>query len=249
MNNVIPFDFAGKAIRVIDRSGEPWFVAADVADVLGYAKTRNAISRHCKGGTTAPKQGGGSITIIPERDVYRLIMRSKLPEAERFEEWVVGEVLPSIRKNGGYIAQQESDTPEMIMARAIKIAETVIQEKDRLISEQTMVIQQSAPKVAFHDQVAAAPDAISISEAAKIIGTGRRRLFSFLRAHSWVTRKNEPYQAMIERGYMDVKLGNWEHPDHGLQQSVTALVTGKGLVKLQRLWEESHAVSSSKKVA
>ena len=102
MNNVIPFDFHGHSVRVIDIEQDPWFVAKDVAEVLGYAKTENAIARHCKAGTTTPKQGGGLITIIPERDVYRLIMRSKLPEAESFEEWVVGEVLPSIRKTGGY---------------------------------------------------------------------------------------------------------------------------------------------------
>lgn len=102
-DSVIPFDFDGGAIRVItDQLGDPWFVARDVADALGYAKPENAISRHCKAATTTPKQGGGFMTIIPERDVYRLVMRSKLAGAERFEEWVVGEVLPSVRKTGKF---------------------------------------------------------------------------------------------------------------------------------------------------
>ncbi|KQV21077.1 Rha family transcriptional regulator [Pseudomonas sp. Root329] len=102
-NSVIPFDFDGGAIRVItDQLGDPWFVARDVADALGYAKPENAVSRHCKAATTTPKQGGGFMTIIPERDVYRLVMRSKLTGAERFEEWVVGEVLPSVRKTGKF---------------------------------------------------------------------------------------------------------------------------------------------------
>jgi prophage antirepressor-like protein len=102
-NSVIPFDFDGGAIRVItDQLGDPWFVARDVADALGYAKPENAVSRHCKAATTTPKQGGGFMTIIPERDVYRLVMRSKLVGAERFEEWVVGEVLPSVRKTGKF---------------------------------------------------------------------------------------------------------------------------------------------------
>ncbi|AEA70209.1 Putative phage regulatory protein [Pseudomonas brassicacearum subsp. brassicacearum NFM421] len=110
-NSVIPFDFDGGAIRVItDELGDPWFVARDVADALGYAKPENAISRHCKAATTTPKQGGGFMTVIPERDVYRLVMRSKLVGAERFEEWVVGEVLPSIRKTGKFDAASPSSS-------------------------------------------------------------------------------------------------------------------------------------------
>lgn len=106
--HMIPFAYDGGAVRVIDRAGEPWFVAKDVATVLGYARPENAVSAHCKAAERvdlgySPKQGGTPlVTIIPERDVYRLFMRSKLPAAERFEEWVVGEVLPAIRRTGSY---------------------------------------------------------------------------------------------------------------------------------------------------
>ena len=105
-SSVIPFDFDGSAIRVLtDKLGEPWFVARDVADALGYSKPENAVARHCKASITTPKQGGGFMTIIPERDLYRLVMKSKLPAAEQFEEWVVSQVLPSIRKIGSFTAQ------------------------------------------------------------------------------------------------------------------------------------------------
>ncbi|WP_300632640.1 BRO family protein [Pseudomonas sp.] len=105
-SSAIPFDFDGAAIRVItDKLGDPWFVARDVADALGYSKPENAVARHCKAATTTPKQGGGFMTIIPERDLYRLVMKSKLPAAEKFEDWVVGQVLPSIRKTGSFSAQ------------------------------------------------------------------------------------------------------------------------------------------------
>lgn len=97
---------------------------------------------------------------------------------------------------------------------------------------------EDAPKVEFHDKVVAAPGAMSVAQAAKILGTGRTRLFQFLRQIAWVTRYNEPYQEKIESGYLDVKLGSWAHPDHGVQQSVTTLITGKGLTKLQKLWTE-----------
>lgn len=120
----------------------------------------------------------------------------------------------------------------------LKLAMQSEEERLRLEQEKQQLecrIEQDAPKVAFHDKVSAAPDAISVSEAAKILGTGQRRLFAYLRQIGWVTRRNEPYQAKIETGYLDVKLGNWEHPDHGLKQSVTTLITGKGMTKLQRL--------------
>ncbi|CCI77559.1 unnamed protein product [Klebsiella pneumoniae subsp. rhinoscleromatis SB3432] len=97
---------------------------------------------------------------------------------------------------------------------------------------------EDAPKVEFHDKVVAAPGAMSVAQAAKILGTGRTRLFQFLRRIAWCTRYNEPYQEKIEAGYLDVKLGSWDHPDHGVQQSVTTLITGKGLAKLQKLWSE-----------
>lgn len=235
MNNVIPFKFKNTDVRVItDEHGEPWFVAKDVAELLGYAKTRNAIATHCKG---ALKQGLPSesgiqeTTIIPERDVYRLIMRSKLPAAEAFEEWVVGEVLPTIRKTGGYGIQAiDFNNPQ-------QVAGLLAQSLDR-VQQQDKAIAELTPKAKFHDQVTMSEDAISVAEAAKIIGTGRNRLCSFLKHIGWTTRLGEPYQAKIQAGYMDVKISKWEHPDKGLQRSVTPLVTGKGLVKLEKLYNE-----------
>lgn len=88
------------------------------------------------------------------------------------------------------------------------------------------------PKAQFHDRVAIAEDCISISKAAKTLGTGRNRLMTDLRRIKWISKRNEPYQDKIEQGLMDIKLGNFDHPDHGLTQSITPLITGKGLTKL-----------------
>lgn len=111
-----PFNFEGANVRVVNVDGDPWFVAKDVAEVLGYADTKKAVSAHCKAGIRLSE--GGRITplvdlhpqtvLIPERDLYRLVIKSQLPAAERFEEWVVGEVLPSIRKTGAYVAPAAS---------------------------------------------------------------------------------------------------------------------------------------------
>lgn len=101
-NQPIAFAFEENAVRVVPNAERPLFVAKDVATALGYAKPENAIARHCKNSTTTPKQGGGSLSLIGESDVYRLIFGSKLESAEKFQDWVFEEVLPSIRKTGEY---------------------------------------------------------------------------------------------------------------------------------------------------
>lgn len=132
---------------------------------------------------------------------------------------------------------------ELSRLELIQMALESEQEKLRLEEDKRALehrIEEDAPRVAFAKQVEVSEGSISVAQAAKILGTGRQRLFAFLRQAGWVTRKNEPYQSKIEAGYLDVKLGSWEHPDHGVQQSVTALVTGKGLVKLRDLWAQRH---------
>ena len=130
--------------------------------------------------------------------------------------------------------QQKSYATNLSRIDILKIAMESEQECLLLKSQ----IQEDAPKVAFAKQIEIALDAIKINQAAKIIGTGQNRLFAFMRKIGWVTRFNQPYQEKIEAGYLDVKLGNWTHPDHGLKESVTTLITGKGLAKLQALWEK-----------
>ncbi|MCA1971740.1 MAG: Bro-N domain-containing protein [Caenispirillum sp.] len=107
-SDIVSFRFEGTAVRGLSVDGEPWFVAKDIADVLGYANPQKAVRDHCKGARPVGVNESFTLdpqtTVIPERDLYRLIMRSKLPAAERFEDWVVGEVLPTIRKTGRYAA-------------------------------------------------------------------------------------------------------------------------------------------------
>lgn len=114
-------------------------------------------------------------------------------------------------------------------------------ERERLAQQNHQLEQRieiDAPRVRFAQQVETAPDLLSVTEAAKLIGTGQRRFFSYLRANGWVTRRNEPYQAKINSGHLDVKLNQWKHPDGDLRESITTMVTGKGLAKLQELWAD-----------
>lgn len=103
-------------------------------------------------------------------------------------------------------------------------------------------LEQARPAVEFANQVEALPGAISVAEAAKIIGAGQNRLFQFMRRHGWVTRRNQPYQRRIEAGHLDVKIQRYDHPNYGLKETVTTLVTGKGLRKLQQMWSEQQSM-------
>src|SRR5690606_14725468 len=214
MSGMALFEFSDRPVRVINLQGEPWFVANDVACVLGYVNPRDAIAKHCKApklidlNTVASRDGirGNPLrTIIPERDVYRLVMRSHLPGAEQFEEWVVGTVLPSIRKNGGYLAGQErEESPELILARALQVANSIIQRNAQQLQQVTAVLEQQRPAVEFYEAVAATTDEISIGDLARVIGAGQNRLFRFLRNAGVLMQDNRPYQAYIDRGYFRV---------------------------------------------
>jgi prophage antirepressor-like protein len=123
--NVTPFNFNGLSVRsIVSDNGDVMFVASDVTKILGYSNISDAVKRHCKSQNTIVihdgKRGNPNLTVIPERDVYRLIINSKLPSAERFEEWVVAEVLPSIRKTGSYIpGQQQTQSVVLLDAQLL----------------------------------------------------------------------------------------------------------------------------------
>ncbi|MEB0133454.1 BRO family protein [Pseudomonas sp. CCI2.4] len=168
IKNAKPFSFHGFQVRVIDSGGgEPMFVAKDVAEALGYANTSKAINTHCKAVSTCHTEMGGqvrSIQIIPERDLYRLVMKSKLPAAEQFEEWVVGEVLPSIRKTGAYAVSPQAGNSKLVGELAI------LECFDRLLkpapSSKMMMLAQIAKNNGLESSflpgyaIDAAPDAI-----------------------------------------------------------------------------------------
>lgn len=128
------------AIRTMEKSGEPWFVGKDVAELLGYAKPQNAIAAHVddEDKTLAPIQGGCSTgtqntIIINESGLYSLILSSKLPTAKEFKRWVTSEILPSIRKTGGYIEGQEHMSDADLMAKALLVAQRQIEQRQQQI--------------------------------------------------------------------------------------------------------------------
>ena len=204
MNDLQVFNNADfGSVRTLEIDGKPYFVANDVARALGYSVPKDAISRHCKGALKhryLTEGGEQELKIIPESDVYRLVIKSQLPKADEFEHWIFDEVLPSIRKNGGYIANQENLTPEQIVANALIVAQNIISQKDRQI-------EQMKPKAEFFDAVADSKTAISMNEVSKVLGIkgyGRNNLFEFLRSSGILDRWNVPYQRYIDCGWFRV---------------------------------------------
>ncbi|WP_262771110.1 phage antirepressor, partial [Clostridioides difficile] len=161
-------------IRVIEIKEEPWFVGKDVAEKLGYKDTSDALKRHVddedKGVGEIPTPGGNqNMRLINESGLYSLILSSKLPNAKAFKRWVTNEILPSIRKTGGYIHTTEDMSDDEIMARALQVAQKTIEKKSREIEEKDKVIQLQQPKVLFADAVASSDDSILVGELAKLL--------------------------------------------------------------------------------
>lgn len=231
----------GEIRTLADDANEPLFCAKDVATALGYADTADAISRHCKSGKKvfhphANGVGGVNMVFITEKDVYRLIMRSNLPDAEKFQDWVCDEVLPTIRKHGVYATPQTIDNLLADPDNAIKVFQTLKEERQlRQIAEAK--IEADAPKVLFADAVAGSSTSCLIGELAKILTQngykiGQNRLFEKLRNEGYLGVKGEyynmPNQRYQEMGLFDVKKRTINNPDGSIIVKTTTKVTGKG---------------------
>lgn len=226
-------------IRTVIENGEPWFVGRDVALALGYAKPENAVMVHIDDDDKTLtliqgrcSTGSQNTTIINESGLYSLVLSSKQPNAKKFKKWVTGEVLPSIRKNGGYIAGQETMTDDELMARALQVAQNKIQERDKQI--ETM-----KPKAIFADAVAASHTSILVGELAKIlkqngVNIGQNRLYEWLRENGYLIRgnkrtdRNAPTQRSMDMGLFEVKISTVVNSDGSVRETRTTKVTGKG---------------------
>lgn len=227
-------------IRTIAKDGKTYFVGSDVAKALGYAIPHKAVQTHCKGvlkWNIPTTSGNQDALLITEGDLYRLIMKSKLPSAEKFESWVMDEVLPSIRKNGGYISGQETLSDDELLAKALMVAQNKIAERDKIIEQKQAKIEQMKPKEIFADAVATSRTSILIGDLAKLIcqngvQIGQKRLFEWLRSNGYLikfgTSRNMPTQRYVEQGLFEVKESNVQNPDGSVRITRTTKVTGKG---------------------
>ena len=215
------FPVTRQKVRTVWHEGNVWFVAKDVAECLGFTHPQSAIIDHCnhakvlKGGetpllTSSPR----GINIIPESDVYRLVMRSKLPAAEQFQTWVCEEVLPSIRKTGGYgrvVPASPTATKPQTEAQLILEAMQVLLSRTETLKAE---LAEAKPKADYYDTLVDDRDLLTFTEAGKLFGMSARSLAAFLRdakgmPHHWLFKgfdgANIPYQPIIDRGLMKVK--------------------------------------------
>lgn len=221
-------------IRTVNIDGEPWFVGKDVANALGYSNNRKAISDHVE---EEDKRDGVTIRdsigreqnpiLINESGVYSLIFGSKLESAKRFKHWVTSEVLPAIRKTGGY---QSVPQGKELLALAVL-------EAKKTIEEQNHKIKEMQPKAIFADAVSASETSILVGDLAKLIcqngyQIGQKRLFEWLRQNGYLMKcgssRNMPTQRYLEQGLFEVKESNVQNPDGSIRITRTTKITGRG---------------------
>jgi anti-repressor protein len=221
------------SIRVTrNDDGEPLFVAKDILDTLGLDRTAmRKLDDDEKGVDTVHTPGGDQqVSIVSEPGFYKLVMRSRKPEAKAFQRWVTHEVLPSIRKRGGYMASVKDETPEETMARAFILAKETIERKNREIAEMK-------PKALFADAVSTSDKCMLVGELAKVlrqngVQMGQKRLFAWLRDNGYLMKRgssyNLPTQKAMEMELFEVKETAINHSDGHVSTNFTTKVTPKG---------------------
>lgn len=178
-------------VRTIEENGTVLFCGKDVAKALGYKDATNAMKQHCKGVVKRHllSDGGEQETnFLPEGDVYRLIVKSQLPEAEAFERWLFEEVLPSIRKSGGYISGQEELSPAELMAKALMVAQKTLADREARISALTVENQRMLPKAEYFDELVDRNLLTSIRDTAKLLERKERVFVNYLITNRFLYR-------------------------------------------------------------
>ena len=233
------FDFKGASLRTLtDEAGEPWFVAKDVCDILGHSNVSMALDRLDDDERSKFNLGRqGETNIVNEAGLYSLVLGSRKPEAHEFKRWVTHEVLPQIRKTGGYIPTTDADDDMTILAKAVMIGQRTMEEQKRRIAEQQSRIVELEPKALFADAVAASDGTCLVGELAKMLrqnglNIGQNRLFQLLRDDGFFgksgSNRNVPTQKAMDLGLFRIKETAVTHSDGHVTISRTPKVTGKG---------------------
>lgn len=253
--NLVPYQFDGHQIRVVDRDGVPHFVGADVARALGYTNPSKALHNHCKGVTVryplATAGGVQEVRVITEPDVFRLVIGSRRPSAQQFERWVFEEVLPAVRRNGRYAPVEPE--PQFPVPRTLPEALRMAADLAEANAGLQAVIAKQAPKIEALDRIATADGAMCLTNAAKHLQVPPRTFIAWLQANAWVFRRGAvlvPLQHRIDQGYMVMKVGVRRVEVGGVAAERTyeqGLITARGLARLARLLS-SHEEATAERV-
>lgn len=246
-------------IRTIVKNDEIWFVGKDVATALGYSNPSNAVVTHVDDDdkTTYLNQVSGSnykskTAIINESGLYSLVLSSKLPTAKKFKRWITSEVLPSIRKHGGYLTPAKIEEVLLNPDTIIKLATDLKEERAKRVEVEKQ-LEINKPKVLFAEAVATAKTSILIGELAKLIkqngyDIGQKRLFQYLRENGYLIKQkgsayNSPTQKSMDMGLFEIKERTINHSDH-IEIVKTTKVTGKGQIYFINLFNKLERKSA-----
>ena len=235
------------AVRVLEINGEPLFCLADLCKVLELTNPSSVRSRLDESDVQVidlhalnhEMVGNSMANFVNESGFYEVILQSSSQKVRPFKKWITREVLPSIRKHGGYIASNQEDTPELIMARALQVAQATLERHKLQLEQVNNTIREQSPKVLFADAVATSDRSILVAELAKIlnqngINIGQNRLFIWLRENGYLCSKgdyyNHPTQRAMDLGLFEVKKTAINKPDGTVLTTSTTKVTGKGQV-------------------
>lgn len=228
-------------IRTVSINDEPWFVASDICKALELSNATVSVQRLDEDEKSKFNLGlsGGDTNCVNEYGLYSLVLASRKPEAKKFKRWITHEVIPSIRKHGGYIAGQENMTDDELLEKAILVAQRKIAERDRIIAQKQERIEQMRPKEVFADAVSASKHSILVGDLTKLICQngyliGQKRLFQWMRENGYLMTQgssyNRPKQRYVEQGLFEIKESTINNPDGSVRITITPKVTGKGQV-------------------
>ena len=232
MNEMQTFVYSGAEVRTVRKDGAPWFVLKDVCQVLDLGSPHKVAERldpDEKGRNLIPTPGGSQeTTVISESGLYNVILRSDKPEAKPFRKWVTAEVLPAIRRSGGYIAGQNDLSPAELMAKALKVAEQTLAERDARISSLQVQNAIMAPKADYFDELVERNTLTSFRDTAKELGIPPRKFTQFLLDKKYIYRDKKeklmPYENKND-GLFEVKES---FNDKTAWSGVQTMVTPKG---------------------
>lgn len=233
----------GREVRSITRDADPWFVARDIALALGYTNPRDAVAKHVpaahKGvSRIATPSGEQEMTIIDEPGLYRLIMRSRTVEADRFQEWVTAQVLPALRRTGSYSVTPAAPQVPQTYAEALRAAADAAEGRE--IAERK--VAELEPAAGAWADLASAEGDYSVRQAAQILSrvpgitVGQNRLFARLRDLAWIDKTGQPYQPHVTAGRLVRRTTSYTHPrTEEPVLSAQVRITAKGIEKLREL--------------
>lgn len=250
--NLIPFSFEGKSVRVIKQGDAPHWVLVDVCSILEIGNSRKAASRlddDEKGVTISDTLGGPQeMTIINESGLWSLVLTSRKPEAKRFKKWLTSEVIPAIRKTGGYMMATPEETPEQLAMRAMAVLQATV---DRQKAE----LETAMPKALAFDELANLSGEHNLRDSAKQCGWPERRSIQRLMELKWlyaspITGRKCAYSDKIKAGYLSVKNVQIHHNSGEIEGVAQPVITQKGLARLKTVlppFPTNENVKSSRK--